>query len=106
MPAADGRPLRNLVVVENSLINVLVRQPTFRKAFPHLAAMVTIKDDGDCRPCTRKKQSATLAEYRDFKNGVASLSPRDKIRFKAYLDTNKARVVHVTAANKVIERTF
>jgi hypothetical protein len=105
MPTANG-PLRNLVVIENNTIDSLAANVAFQQAFPHLAALIRPKPvKVGCRRCM-KKQRATLAEYRAFKNSLAAMQPQDKIRFKQFLDCKNVRVVHVNAANKVIERTF
>jgi hypothetical protein len=108
MPTADG-PLRNIVVIENHVIDMLAANPAFRGDFPYLAALVQPRPARPARPgCRRclKKQRATLAEYRGFKNALAALQPQDKVRFKQFLDCKQVRVVHVNAANKIIDRTF
>lgn len=105
MPTDTG-PLRNLVTIENSTIDSLAGNESFKQAFPYLAALVKPKlVKPGCRRCM-KKQRATLAEYREFKNSLAAMQPADKIRFKQFLDCKNVRVVHVNAANKVIDRTF
>jgi hypothetical protein len=93
-------------VIENSTIDSLVANPTFQREFPHLTALIRPKPvKVGCRRCM-KKQRATLVEYREFKNTLAAMQPGDKIRLKQFLDCKQVRVVHVNAANRVIERIF
>jgi hypothetical protein len=104
MPRPDGQPVRGLVVLENAVIDALVRQQPFRAAFPGLAALIR-PVAADCAPCARKKHRTSLAEYRDFKNVVAAMSAADKTRLVQYLDAERVRVVH-TAANRAVALTF
>jgi hypothetical protein len=105
MTPANG-PIRNTIVIENSTIDALVANPTFQREFPYLTALVRPKPvKVGCRRCM-KKQRATLAEYREFKNTLAVMAPQDKVRLKQLLDCKQVRVIHVNAANRVIERVF
>jgi hypothetical protein len=106
MLATNG-PLKNLIVVENSLVDSLVAREDFQKAFPHLARLVQPRPiRPGCGRCKNRKQKATLAEYRNFKNVLATMAPEDKVRFKQFLDCKNVRVVHVNAANRIFDRTF
>jgi hypothetical protein len=100
-------PIRNVIVIENSTIDALAGNEAFRREFPGLAGIVRPRPIvvGKCGRC-RKRQKATLAEYRAFKNTLAALGPEDKIRFKQFLGCKQVRVVHVNPANRVIDRTF
>ena len=103
---ATGIPQRNVIVIENSTIDSLVANAPFRQAFPHLAALIKPKVvRPGCGRC-RQKQRATLAEYRQFKNTLATMQPQDKIRLKQLLNCKQIRVVHVNGANRIIDRTF
>ena len=105
MPTADG-PLRNMVVIENNTIDALVTNPTFREGFPHLAGLIKPKTTKPgCGRC-RKKQRATLGEYRAFKSALAAMEPQDKIRLKQFLDCKQVRVIHANSANRIVERIF
>jgi hypothetical protein len=97
--------LRNIITIENSTIDALVVNVAFQREFPFLAGLVQPKKTSRCGRC-RKKQRATLTEYRNFKNAVASMIPQDKIRFKQFMGCKQVRVVHVNPANKVVDRTF
>lgn len=100
-------PMRNVIVIENSTIDALVVDEAFRREFPGLAGIVRPRPvlRGRCGTC-KKRQRATLAEYRMFKNTLAALGPEDKVRFKQFLGCKQVRVVHVNPANRVIDRTF
>ena len=105
MPNADG-PLRNMVVIENNTIEALIANPAFREGFPHLARLIKPKVvKPGCGRC-RKKQRATLAEYREFKSSLAAMEPQDKVRLKQFLDCKQVRVIHANAANRIVERIF
>ena len=99
-------PLKNLIVMNNALVDSLVAREDFQQAFPHLAGLVKPKPvRPGCGRCL-KKQKATLAEYREFKNALATMEPQDKVRFKQFMGCKNVRVVHVNAANRVFDRTF
>jgi hypothetical protein len=97
--------MRTMITIENSTIDGLVNNPTFRQQFPFLAAIVKPKEGRNCGRC-RKRQRATLAEYRDFKNTLATMLPQDKVRLKQFLHCQSVRVIHVNGANKITDRTF
>ena len=98
-------PMRNVVTVENTLIDSLVARPDFQQQFPFLARLVKPKQGRGCGRCPRK-QRAVLAEYRAFKNELSALQPADRDRVKQFLNAKEVRVIHVNAANKVTDRTF
>jgi phytoene dehydrogenase-like protein len=107
MPTPSG-PVHNVVVVENSVIDRLVANEAFRSAFPYLASLAQVRPAParpGCRRCL-KKQRAALTSYRAFKNHLAAMTPQDKARFKQFLDCRQVRVVHVNAANRIMDRTF
>jgi hypothetical protein len=97
--------LRPLITIENNTVDALAANLAFRQQFPQLAAMVRPKEARTCGRC-RKRQRATLAEYRDFKNALAALPPEDKIRFKQFMHCQQVRVIHVNSANRITDRTF
>jgi hypothetical protein len=105
LPDQPRGPAHNLVVIENHLIDSLAANDMFRREFPYLAALVRPKTGQGCRRCP-KKQRATLAEYRTFKDNLAALQPEEKIRFKQFLNAKQVRVVHVNAANRITNRIF
>ena len=105
MPVVQG-PARNVIVVQNSLVDSLVAREDFQQQFPALARLVKPKPPRRSRCCTEVKQKATLAEYRDFKNALATMAPEVKVRFKLLMGCKQVRVVHVNPANRVFDRTF
>jgi len=107
MPTANG-PMHNLVVVENGVIDRLIANEAFRSAFPYLASLVQSRPAParpGCRRCLKKQRTA-LNSYREFKSYLAAMTPQDKIRFKEFLDCKQVRVIHVNAANRILDRTF
>ncbi len=105
MSTVNG-PLRNLVVIENNTIDALITNPAFKQEFPYLAAMIKPRTTKPgCGRC-RKKQRATMAEYREFKSSLAAMTPEDKTRLKQFLSCKQVRVIHVNSANRVVERIF
>ena len=100
--------VKKLVVVEDSVINSMLRNPAMTREFAFLktaASKLSPPDRRRCGSCARKNRQNKM-DYSVIKAAIASLPNDRKNLFKRLLNTEQVRLYFVNTANQNIKMTF
>lgn len=100
--------MTDIVVIEDSTILSLIRDPAYEQAIPCFANKKdTFKSGGGgCGSCAAKRRARQKQAMSGIKSCLAGLTPEKKAELKQMLNTKQIRVVYTNAAGKVVQLTF
>lgn len=95
--------MKNLVVLEDSLIRSMVMNPQFVAAFPCLQAGRSVASGSKCTPCARRRQqSRETAIMGNLKSCLAGLPGSKRAELKQLLNAKQVRIVY--SSGKLIKK--
>jgi hypothetical protein len=101
--------MHEIVVIEDSTIASMVRDPRFTAAIPCLQnqqAIVQPQAAGGCGSCARKREAAQRAALANIKMCLSGLSQDKKNELKQLLDAKQVKVVFATVSGQIATTTF
>jgi|694.fasta_scaffold137971_2 hypothetical protein len=101
--------MRDLVVIEDSLIFSMLNDTAFTNTIPCLFGKKDIfltNATGGCSSCSQKRQERRRAEIARIKACLAGLSTEKRAELKKLFNTQKIRIVYTTAGNQTAQVTF
>ena len=100
--------MTDIVVIEDSMILSLIRDPAYEQAIPCFANKKEVFENsgGGCGSCAAKRRARQKQSMAGIKGCLAALSPEKKTELKQLLNTKQIRVVYTNASGKVVQLTF
>lgn len=100
--------MSKLVVIEDSTILSLVRNPAHSAAIPCFTNKAKILDfkKSACGTCAAKKKAQQRQTMAGIKSCLAALSSAKKVELKKILEADQVRVTYTNASGKVVQVTF
>ena len=101
--------MRDVVVIEDSLVFAMLNDSAFNTTIPCLFGKKDIfltKSGAGCSSCSQKRQARRREELQRIKACFAGLSAEKRDELKKLLNTQKIRVVYNTASGQTAQITF
>jgi hypothetical protein len=96
------------VVLENSVIQSLLRRPEVVQAFPFMqqAAAQMVGSKGKGKQCCGKKNRNNTADYEGLKQAIAQMGLADLVRLRDFIGASQVRLVYRNFRGQVVRKTF
>lgn len=104
IPKPKAPPVRPLVIIENSTLAGLARNPAAVKEFPFLSAITQATKKESCSSCERN--DAVAKAYAKAKKSVAGLDSGRKALLLRLLNAKAGRVTYKTGENVARDINF
>lgn len=100
--------MTDIVVIEDSTILSLIRDPAYEQVIPCFANKKEMfqSGGGGCGSCAAKRRERQKQTMAGIKSCLAGLSPEKKTELKQLLNTKQVRVMYTNASGKVVQLTF
>ena len=100
--------MAKLVVVENSVIVNMLRNPAIVKEFPFLSAAakrVQAQKKRSCGSCNKRKQ-VNVTDYSGIKTSLGNMPPAKLAKLKKLLGAEQVRIYYTNHKRQKVKKTF